>query len=77
MASDVNQAEDLNRFLFCPRCGNQRRLVDQKSRAEMVGLKWPENVPHYTVECCGYQLSIEDDNLFQKVIELLKEHLLG
>jgi hypothetical protein len=71
--SNLNESEDLEPLLYCPRCGNLRKLVNQKTRAETVGLNWPANLPHFTIECCGYQLSIEDNKTYLKLIDLLKK----
>ncbi len=62
-------AEELAR---CPRCGGFRKLVDVREEARRVGLSIAGNDPQFVIECCGYELSIEDDRVYEEVIALLQ-----
>lgn len=61
-------AEDLAR---CPRCGGFRKLIDVREEARKLGFSMPGNGPRYIIECCGIQISIEDDRVYKKIIEIL------
>lgn len=58
----------------CPRCGDFRKLVDVREEARTVGLEIAGDEPQFVIECCGYELSIEDDLVYKEVIALLQGH---
>ncbi len=62
-------AEELAR---CPRCGEFRKLVDVREEARKAGLLIAGDEPQFVIECCGYELSIEDDRVYKEVIALLQ-----
>ena len=62
-------AEELAR---CPRCGEFRKLVDVREEARKLGLSIAGNAPQFVIECCDYELSIEDDRLYEEVIAILQ-----
>lgn len=72
MSNNPTPEQTLHYFLFCPTCGQKRKLIDQKKKATEVGLSWPADLPAYTIECCGFELTIEDNATYLKVIEILK-----
>ena len=61
----------------CPRCGDFRKLIDVREEARKVGLKIAGDEPQFVIECCGYELSIEDDLVYKEVIALLQRHAKG
>ena len=68
--SEVNSAvEDLAR---CPRCGKLRTLVDLRSESKRLGMTYPDGQPYNLIECCGFDLSIEDDELYHAVVAFLQ-----
>jgi hypothetical protein len=48
-------------------------LIDLRAEAERLGLKYPSDQPHYTIECCGNALSIEDNKLYYEVVNTIKQ----
>lgn len=64
--------EDIRSFVFCPRCGGVRKLVDVRCEASADGFVYPGTDMAYVIECCGYELSIEDENTYERVVNAIK-----
>jgi hypothetical protein len=64
--------DDIRSFVFCPRCGGVRKLVDVRREAAADGFVYPGTDLAYVIECCGYELSIDDETTYGRVVSAIK-----
>jgi hypothetical protein len=55
-------------LIVCPRCGRPRTLVDLREEYKDSGVDYPAELPRYVIECCGRELSIENEDLCRRVV---------
>lgn len=61
--------EDIPEMAICPRCGQPMKVVDLAPQAARLGVRVPEG--SFVIECCGTELTIDDDDLAIRVRDLL------
>jgi hypothetical protein len=61
------------KLMRCPRCGGPRKLVDLREEAKKVGLSYPADQPRFVIECCGVEVCIEDNQVYERVIAWLQK----
>lgn len=59
---------------ICKTCGKPMQLIDVRAKAAALGLSIPGTEEQYEIECCGYTLTIDDDEKYEKAIRNLKKH---
>lgn len=64
--------KDIPEYAVCHKCGLPMKVVDLESQAARLGVK----VPHgsYVIECCGGELTIDDEPTAKMVKNLLLEY---
>jgi hypothetical protein len=55
---------------ICDECAKPMRVIRHGARAAALGLKVPMG-RFFTIECCGSQLRIEDEDVELKLVKLL------
>ncbi len=63
------QKDDIPEAAICPKCGNPMQAVDLHLKAAKLGAHLPEG--SYAIGCCGFELTIENDDVAQQLINLL------
>ena len=61
---------------ICHVCGKPMRVVHHEELAAALGFKIPEG-EIVTIECCEYQIRIEDDDARSEVIRILESYHAG
>lgn len=58
---------------ICRACGQPMKVVRHDGRASALGFKVPPG-GIFTIECCGDQLRIEDEEVEREVVRLLESY---
>lgn len=61
--------EDIPDLAICPKCNQPMNVVDLAPQAARLGMRVPEG--SFVIECCGTELTIDDDELAIRVRDLL------
>jgi hypothetical protein len=64
--------KDIPDMAICHKCGEPMQVVDLVSQAEQLGFGLPEGA--FVVECCGTELTVDDDDLAIRIRGLLLEY---
>ncbi|WP_339676851.1 hypothetical protein [uncultured Gimesia sp.] len=54
------QKTDIPDFAICHRCGEPMKVIDLTAKAKKLGFHVVEG--SFSIECCDFQLSIDDDD---------------
>lgn len=58
---------------ICHVCGSPMKVIHHENRAASLGFKMSEG-ELWTIECCGYELRIEDDSVAREVKQILEAY---
>jgi Fe2+ or Zn2+ uptake regulation protein len=59
--------------LICDKCGQVMKLEDLQQKALKHGLAYPSDRHRYYIHCC-YDMTIEDNDLYQTLVSLLRQY---
>jgi hypothetical protein len=59
--------------LICEKCGQVMKLEDLQQKAAKHGLTYPPGQPRYYIHCC-FDMTIEDNELYQTLVSLLRRY---
>ncbi len=57
---------------ICHKCGNPMRVVDLNAQARRLGVQVPDE--SFVIECCGSELTVEDEEAARQLRDLLAEY---
>ena len=63
------QKSDIPELAVCQKCGNPMKVIDVAAKARALGVYRPEG--SFVIECCGAELTIEDEDAAQRLRDLL------
>lgn len=72
MAEDVTK-HPLWHIALCDVCGKPYKLEDLTKKAEAIGLQFVEERRRFYFYCC-YELTLDDNELYAQIIELLRQY---
>ncbi len=58
---------------ICHVCGKPMRVIHHEGRAAALGFKIPDG-GIFTIECCGHQLRIDDEDVEREIVKLLESY---
>ncbi len=58
---------------LCHVCGKPMGLTDLSAKAAQLGIRLPGDGPQYVIQCCGYDLTL-DENYSEVIRGLLEYH---
>lgn len=61
--------DDVPELAICPKCGNPMKVVFLEPLATKLGFKVDEGA--FSIECCGGELTIDDNDLANRLKEVL------
>jgi len=61
---------------ICHVCGEPMKVIDLTAKAAELGMSVPEE-NSYVIECCNHELTIEDDEEFRQLRDMLLEYHRG
>ena len=63
--------EDIPEIAICHVCGQPMKIINVSALAKSLG--YTVKSGSYALECCGFELTIDDPKLAKHVVELLLE----
>lgn len=63
------QKTEIPELAICHKCGEPMKVIDLTAKAAKLGVQVPEG--SFSIECCGSQLTIEDDAAAERLKDLL------
>jgi hypothetical protein len=65
--------EQLPDDAICHVCGSPMKVIDLAPLAKELGVHVPRE-HSYSIECCDFELTVDDDEEFRHLCELLREY---
>jgi len=63
------QQSDIPDLAICHKCGNPMKAIDLAAKAKRLGFHEPEG--SFVIECCGSELTVEDEDAAEQLRDLL------
>jgi hypothetical protein len=64
--------DNIPEIAICHQCGEPMRVVDVGALAKSLGYQLPRG--SYAVECCGFELTVDDPDKAKQIVEMLLEY---